>query len=43
VDGPEIVDQVYIVDGGIVPLVVGEGSCDGARLNELGGYFRCCL
>jgi hypothetical protein len=43
VDGPEMVDQVYPVDGGIMPLVVGESGCDGARMNPSGGFFRCCL
>jgi hypothetical protein len=39
----ELVDQVYPADGGIVPLVVGDGDCNAARTSEFGGFFRCCL
>jgi hypothetical protein len=44
-DNPELVDQVAVVDGGVTPLGVGNGSCESVEYLRLrqNTKFRCCL
>jgi hypothetical protein len=45
IDNFERVDEVQVVDGGLMTLVVGNGSCGAFELRTPGApeSYRCCL